>query len=266
MFGVRRPKDRVRGSDVAGIVEAVGSKVTRFAPGDEVFGSGIRTLAEYAPAAEKDLAPKPANVTFEQAAAVSMAGLTAFQAIRVHGKVSAGQKVLIVGAGGGIGSFAVQIARAAGAEVTGVCSTGKLELVRSIGADHVIDYTQEDFTRRSERYDFILDNASRRPLSAMRRLLTPKGMLIPNCGEFEHRWLASTGTMLRASLTSPFASQTLRPLLSVPKTEDLLALGELMQAGSVTPVIDRVYPLAEAPAALAHVGAGHASGKVVVAI
>ena len=197
VYGLRKPKVSVRGTDVAGTVEAVGTGVTRFSVGDEVYGSSNGSYAEYAAAAEDRLALKPANLTFEQAAAVPMAGLVALQAVRDHGKVGPGQKVLINGASGGIGTFAVQIAKALGAEVTAVASTRNLELVRSIGADHVIDYTREDFTKNGQHYDFILDNVSNHSLSDLRRALTPTGMLVPNGGRFDKTWMASGGRIVQ---------------------------------------------------------------------
>jgi NADPH:quinone reductase-like Zn-dependent oxidoreductase len=233
-FGLRRPKFGVRGTDVAGTVEAVGKDVTLFQTGDEVFGAGIGTFAEYAVAAQKHLTPKPVGITFEQAAAVPMAGLTALQALRDAGGIRPGQKVLIVGAGGGIGTFAVQIAKSFGAEVTGVCSTSKLDLVQSIGADHVIDYTREDFTQGEERYDLILDNVLQHSLSRLLHALNRKGTLVPNGGQFYKRWLASTGVLLvKAPLLSLFVPQRIRVCTERPRREDLLVLSELMAQGKV---------------------------------
>ncbi len=266
VYGLRKPKNGVRGTDVAGQVEAVGPGVTRFRLGDEVFGWCNGSFAGYAAASEERLALKPANLTFEQAAAVPMAGLVAFQALRDHGGVRAGQKVLINGASGGIGTFAVQIAKALGAEVTGVCSTRNVELVRSIGADHVIDYTREDFTQKDQRYDFILDNVANHSLSDLRRTLTPTGTLVPNGGAFENRWFAGGGRVIRAHVLSRFVSHTLRPFLVSPKLEDLVVLKELIEAGKMTPVIDRTYPLSETPEAIGHVGGGHARGKIAVTV
>jgi len=264
-FGLRKPRNPVRGSDVAGTVEAVGKNVTRLRAGDEVFGAGAGTFAEYALAAGNDLAPKPANVTFEQAAAVPMAGLTALQALRDVGKVQPGQKVLINGAGGGIGTFAVQIAKSFGAEVTGVCSTSKVDLVRSIGADHVIDYTQGDFTQGEQRYDFILDNVLNHSLSQLLRALSPKGTLVPNGGQFYKRWTASTGVILiKAPLLSLLVPQTIRHVTLSRKQDGLLALKELLESGKVTPVIGRTFPLSRTPDALRYFGEGHARGKVVI--
>jgi NADPH:quinone reductase-like Zn-dependent oxidoreductase len=266
IYGLRKPKNSVRGTDVAGTVEAVGSGVTRFKPGDEVFGWSNGSYAEYTAAAEDSLALKPANLTFEQAAAVPMAGLVALQAIRDHGKVGPGQKVLINGASGGIGTFAVQIAKALGADVTGVCSTRNVEMVRSIGADRVIDYTKGDFTRSGQQYDFILDNVSNHSLTDLRRALTPTGTLIPNGGGFDNRWLASGGRIVRAAVLFQFGGQTLGNFLVSSNHADLVVLAEMIEAGKVTPVMDRTYPLSETARAIDHVGKGHARGKVVIAV
>ncbi len=265
-FGLRRPKKRVPGFDVAGCVETVGKKVTQFQPGDEVFGVCKGTLAEYVSVSEDQLALKPANLTLEQAAAVPISGVVALRALRDHGKVQPGQRVLINGASGGVGTFAVQIAKSLGAEVTGVCSTSNVDMLRSIGADHVIDYTQEDFTQSGQRYDFILDNIANHSFSELRRVLTPDGTLIPNNGTAGGRWTGTLGRTIKALVMSPFVGQTLRPFLSIEKKEDLLALKELIEAGKVTPVIDRTYPLSEAPDAMRHLEEGHARGKVVIAL
>jgi NADPH:quinone reductase-like Zn-dependent oxidoreductase len=269
LYGLRKPKNAVRGTDVAGTVEAVGTGVRRLQPGDEVFGwcgelGGA--FAEYASVSEEALALKPANLSFEQAAAVPMAGLVALQALRDHGGVRAGQKVLINGASGGIGTFAVQIAKALGAEVTGVCSTRNVDMVRSIGADHVIDYTREDFTQKDQRYDFILDNVANHSLSDLRRALTPTGTLVPNGGGFDNHWFASGGRVISAHVLKRFVSHRLRPFLVSLKFEDLVVLKELIEAGKVTPVIDRTYPLSEASQAIGRVGEGHARGKVVITV
>jgi NADPH:quinone reductase-like Zn-dependent oxidoreductase len=269
VYGLRKPKNAVRGTDVAGTIEAVGTGVTRLQPGDAVFGwcSGLGgAFAEYASVSEEALALKPANLSFEQAAAVPMAGLVALQALRDHGGVRAGQKVLINGASGGIGTFAVQIAKALGAEVTGVCSTRNVDMVRSIGADHVIDYTREDFTQKDQRYDFILDNVANHSLPDLRRALTPTGTLVPNGGGFDNHWFASGGRVISAHVLKRFVSHRLRPFLVSPKFEDLVVLKELIEAGKVTPVIDRTYPLSEASQAIGHVGEGHARGKVVITV
>ena len=269
VYGLRKPKNAVRGTDVAGTVEAVGTGVTRLQPGDEVFGwcSGLGgAFAEYASVSEEALALKPANLSFEQAAAVPMAGLVALQALRDHGGVRAGQKVLINGASGGIGTFAVQIAKALGAEVTGVCSTRNVDMVRTIGADHVIDYTREDFTQKDQRYDFILDNVANHSLSDLRRALTPTGTLVPNGGGFDNHWFASGGRVISAHVLKRFVSHRLRPFLVSLKFEDLVVLKELIEAGKVTPVIDRTYPLSEASQAIGHVGEGHARGKFTITV
>ena len=269
VYGMGKPKNPVRGTDVAGEVEAVGASVTRFRPGDEVFGSSKHlggAFAEYAAVSEDALAPKPANLSFEQAAAVPMAGYVALQALRDHGKVKAGQKVLVNGASGGIGTFAVQIAKSLGAEVTGITSTRNVSLVQSLGADHVIDYTKEDFTRTGQHYDFILDNVANHSLSDLRRVLTPRGMLVPNGGGFDHRWVASGGRLIGAKLSFAFATQRLATFIVSPNQENLAVLGELIETGKVTPVIDRTYPLSETRQAIDRVGTGHARGKVVVAV
>jgi NADPH:quinone reductase-like Zn-dependent oxidoreductase len=265
-FGVRKPKNGVRGRDVAGIVEAVGKDVTQFQAGDEVFGwctTGV--LAEYVCAEQDNFAPKPVNLSFERAAAVAVSGTTALQALRDQGEVQPEQKVLIVGASGGVGTFAVQIAKAFGAEVTGVCSTRNLDMVRSIGADHVIDYTKEDFTQSGQGYDVILDNAEAHSLSECRRALAPEGTYIPNNGA-GGRWVGPLGRIAKARFLSLFSRQKLQPFLSRENRDDLLALAELIAAGKLTPVIDRAYPLSQAAEALRYVGEGHTQGKVVVTV
>src|SRR6266542_6459233 len=265
--GLRGPKARVRGQDVAGRVEAVGKDVTRFQPGDEVFGTCDGSFAEYARARKDKVAPKPANLTFEQAAAVPTTGSTALQALRDVGRVQPGQKVLIIGAAGGVGSFAVQIAKAFGAHVTGVCSTTKVDLVRSIGADQVIDYTREDFADGRNRYDLILDTAGRRSLSQLRRALATRGTLVIVGGEGGGRWLGGFDRqILRASIVSLFVSQRLRPLISKQRSEDLVVLKELIEAGKLAPVIDMTYPLSEAPAAIRYLAERHANGKGVIVV
>jgi NADPH:quinone reductase-like Zn-dependent oxidoreductase len=264
--GLRTPKTPVPGTNVAGVVEAVGHEVTRFQPGDEVFGIGKGTFAEYARAPENKLAPKPANLTFEQAAAVPVSGLTALQGLRDHGRVQPGQTVLITGASGGVGTFAVQLAAAFGAQVTGVCSTTKVDLVRSIGADHVIDYTREDFADGKQRYDVILDIGGNPSLSRLRRALTPKGTLVIAGGETRGRWLAGTDRQLRALLLSRFVGQKLTTFICRENHEDLLVLKELIEAGKITPVIDRSYPLSEVPKAIRYLEQGHARGKVVITV
>ncbi len=266
VYGLRKPKHIVRGTDVAGTVEAVGPSVSGFAVGDEVFGWCTGSYAEYAAASEDALALKPANLTFEQAAAVPMAGFVALQALRDHGHVQAGQKVLINGASGGIGTFAVQIAKSLGAEVTGVCSTRNVEMVRSIGADHVIDYTKDDFTQNGRQYDFVLDNVANRSLTELRRALTPTGTLIPNGGGFDHRWMASGGRLVRAVVLFQFGGQTLGNFLMSANQADLLALKALLEAGTVVPVIGHTYPLSQTAQALDLVGRGHARGKVAITV
>ena len=266
VYGLRRPKHIVRGTDVAGTVEAIGTEVTRFKPGDEVFGWCVGSYAEFAAASEDALALKPANLTFEQAAAVPMAGFVALQALRDHGKVRAGQKVLVNGASGGIGTFAVQIAKSLGAEVTGVCSTRNVDMVRSIGADHVVDYTKEDFTRSGKQYDFILDNVANHSLTDLRHALTPTGTLIPNGGGFDHRWMASGGRIVRAAVLFRFGGQKLGNFLMSANQQDLIVLKELIEAGKVTPVMDRTYPLSQTAEAIDHVGRGHARGKVAITV
>jgi NADPH:quinone reductase-like Zn-dependent oxidoreductase len=266
-YGLRSPKTRVRGVDVAGRVEAIGKNVTHVQPGDEVFGTcRSGSFAEYARAREDKLAPKPSNLTFEQAAAVPISACTALQGLRDKGRVQPGQSVLIIGAGGGVGSFAVQLAKAFGGYVTGVCSTTKVELVRSIGADTVIDYTGDDFADGTRHYDLILDTAGRRPLSHLRRALTPTGTLIIIGGEGGGRWLGGFDRSFRAAMLSPFVRQKLGMLISTERREDLLFLKELIEAGKVTPVIDRTYPLVEAPEAIRYLEQGHARGKVVVTV
>src|SRR5918998_3459591 len=263
-YGLRGPKNPVIGSDVAGVVEAVGEDVSRFQPGDEVFGIGEGSFAEYARAREDKLAPKPENLSFEQAAAVPVTGLTALQAVRDHGRVAPEQEVLIIGASGGVGTFAVQIAKAFGAHVTGVCSTAKVDMVRSIGADHVIDYTREGFAQSERRYDLILDTGGNSTLSRLRRTLTPEGTLVIVGGEGGGRWFGGIDRQLRAMMVSRFVGQKLGTFISKENHEDLLVLKELIESGKLTPVIDRTYPLAEVPEAIQYLEEGHAQGKVVV--
>jgi NADPH:quinone reductase-like Zn-dependent oxidoreductase len=265
-YGLRAPKTPTPGTDLAGVVEAVGKDVTRFEPGDEVLGIGKGAFAEYGRAPERKLVHKPADLTFEQAAVVSISGLTALQGLRDKAKVRPGQKVLIIGASGGVGTYAVQLARAFGAEVTGVASTTKVDLVRSLGADHVIDYTRDDFADGTQRYDVILDIGGNASLSRLRRALAPTGTLVLVGGEAGGRWLGGLDRQLRALLLSPFVRQKLRSLLSRENREDILVLTELIQGGKVTPVIDRVYDLSEAPKAIRYLEEGHASGKVVVRV
>jgi NADPH:quinone reductase-like Zn-dependent oxidoreductase len=265
-YGLRAPKASVLGADVAGVVEVVGNDVTRFQPGDEVFGIATGSYAEYAIASEDKLAPKPSNLTFEQAAVVAISGLTALQGLRDHGKVHPEQKILIIGASGGVGTFTVQIAKSFGAEVTGVCSTTKVELVRSLGADHVIDYTHDDFAEGEQRYDVILDIGGNSTLSRLRRALTPKGTLVIAGGETDGRLLGGADRQLRAIALSPFVGQKLGTFISSENAEDMIVLKELIEAGKVTPVIDRTYSLSEAPDAIRYIEEGHARGKVAITI
>jgi NADPH:quinone reductase-like Zn-dependent oxidoreductase len=274
-FGLRAPKQRVPGRDFAGTVEAVGRAATGFQPGDEVYGSGRGTLAEYARAgtAEKGtlggsgvLAPKPANLTFEQAAAVPTSGGTALQGLRDAAEVQEGQSVLIVGASGGVGTFAVQLAKHFGAHVTGVCSTAKTKLVRSLGADEVIDYTREDFADRQERYDVILDTAGRRSLSRLRKALAPRGTLVLVGGEGGGRLTGGFERQLGAAGLSRFVRQRLVALSAVDRRADLLFLKELIEAGKLTPSIDRTFALGDTAQALSDAEEGHGRGKKVVVI
>jgi NADPH:quinone reductase-like Zn-dependent oxidoreductase len=266
--GLRRPRKRILGLAVAGRIEAVGSRVSGLRPGDDVFaevsGGGF---AEYVRVSADALAPKPASLTFEQAATVPVVGVTALQGLRDIGRIGPGHSVLVTGASGGVGAFAVQIAKALGAEVTGVCSTNNVELVRSLGADHVVDYTQEDFTAGGPQYDLIFDNVGNRSLSDCRRALAPKGTLIPNSNKGGGRWIgAYVGRAIRSIVVSPFVSHRLRPFAASGKREDLVVLTQLLESGKVTPVIDRVYPLSEVAEALRHYGAGHTRGKVVITV
>jgi NADPH:quinone reductase-like Zn-dependent oxidoreductase len=265
-FGIRAPKTRVRGREVAGRVEAVGKGVTTLRPGDEVFGIGEGCFAEYARARQDKLAPKPASLTFGQAAAVAVSALTALQAVRDGGHVQPGQKVLVIGASGGVGTFAVQIAKAFGAEVTGVCGTTKVDMVRSLGADHVIDYTVDDVAEAGQRYDVILDTGGHRSLTHLRRALTPRGTLVIVGSETGGRWLGGSDRQLRALLLSRFVGQKLGTIMCSENAQDLIVLTELIESGAVTPVIDRTYPLSETPAAIQHMQDGHARGKVVISV
>jgi NADPH:quinone reductase-like Zn-dependent oxidoreductase len=265
-FGFRRPKNRVAGLDVAGTVAAVGAAVTRFSSGDDVYGIARGSFAEYAAAREDKLATKPGNTSFSQAAAVPISGGTALQALTDAGRVEEGQTVLITGASGGVGSYAVQLAKAFGAEVTGVCSTPKVELVRSLGADHVIDYTQDDFADGSHRYDLIIDIAGNAPLSRLRRALSSTGTLVIVGGEQGGSWTGGFGRSLRAPLLSPFVRQRLTMLASKERASDLERLTPLIEAGEVTPSIDTTYPLDRVPEAMQHLEEGRARGKVVIGI
>ena len=264
-YGLRAPKNPVLGADVAGVVQAVGNEVTRFQSGDEVFGIGNGTFAEYACAAENKLAPKPANLSFEQAAVVAISGLTALQGLRDRAKVQAGRHVLIIGASGGVGTYAVQIAKSFGANVTAVCSTTKVDMVRSLGADHVIDYTRDDFAE-SGHYDVILDIGGNASLARLRRALAPRGTLVIAGGETDGRWLGGSDRQLRALVLSRFIEQKLTTFVSSENHEDLIVLKELIEAGKVTPVIDRTYPLSEAPDAIRYLEQGQARGKVAITV
>jgi NADPH:quinone reductase-like Zn-dependent oxidoreductase len=267
--GLRKPKDPRLGVDYAGTVEAVGKNVTQFKPGDEVLGGKSGAFAEYVCArADRAIVLKPANITFEQAASVPIAAITALQGLRDKGKIQPGQKVLINGASGGVGTFAVQIAKSFGADVTGVCSTRNLDMVRSLGADRVIDYTKEDFTKSGQRYDLILDNVGTQPLSGFRRVLNPNGILVmiggggPNDGGL----IGPLGRPVKALLLSPFISQKMGMLMAELNKKDLTILGDLMQSGKITPVIDRTYPLSQIAEAIRYLEQGHARGKVIITV
>ena len=266
-FGLRRPRTTRLGGDVAGRVEAVGRAVTRLRPGDEVFAD-VTTggFAEYVSIPEDVVEGKPANLTFEQAAAVPLAALTALQGLRDHGRVQAGQRVLIIGASGGVGTFAVQLAKWLGAEVTGVCSTRNLDLVRSLGADRVVDYTKEDFAGNGRRYDVIFQLAGTRSPSDCRRALTPRGTLTLSSGDSDGRWIGPIDRMVKATVLSPFVPQRLGAFLARPSRADLALVRELIEAGTVTPVIDRTYPLPEVADAIRYLETGRARGKVVITV
>jgi NADPH:quinone reductase-like Zn-dependent oxidoreductase len=265
--GLRKPKDSRLGSDMAGEVVAVGQGATRFRPGDAVYGFVAHGgFAESIAVAEEALGPKPANLSFEQAAAVPLAALTALQGLRDAGKIGPGQRVLIVGASGGVGTFAVQLALAFGAEVTGVCSARNLELVRSLGAHRIIDYTREDFTRGETKYDLIFHLAGTHSPAACRRALMPKGTLVQSSGDAKGRWLGPLTRIFQAAVLSPFVSQNLAQLETKRSQEDLTFLAELIEAGKLTPVIDRTYPLRETAEAIRYLETGRARGKVVIAV
>jgi NADPH:quinone reductase-like Zn-dependent oxidoreductase len=269
-FGLRKPKDRVLGCDVAGQVEALGKNVTMIQPGDEVFGSpfmhGMGAFAECVCISEDLLAPKPATLSFEQAAAVPLAASTALQGLRDHGGIEAGHKVLIIGASGGVGIFAVQIARTFDAEVTGVCSTRNVDMVRSLGADHVIDYTREDFTQSGQKYDLIFQLAGTRSPSDCRRALTSAGTLVLSSGESDGRWIGPVDRVIKALVLTPFVSQKMASFTVKPNKEDLQFLKQLIEGGTLTPVIDRRHPLGEIPEAIRYLEEGHARGKVVITV
>ena len=267
--GLRKPKDPRLGVDLAGEVEAVGKNVTEFKPGDEVFGARDGAFAEYVCArADRAVVLKPANITFEQAASVPIAAITALQGLRDKGKIQPEQKVLINGASGGVGTFAVQIAKSYGAEVTGVCSTRNLDLVRSLGADHVIDYTKEDFTKGKQRYDLILDNVGTQPLSGFRHALQPKGIcvMIGGGGPNDGGLIGPLGRPVKALMLSPFISQKMSMFMAELNKKDLTILGDLMQSGKVKPVIDRTYPLSQIAEAIRYLEQGHARGKVIITV
>ena len=265
--GLRKPKDSLLGRDIAGQVEAVGKDVTGFRPGDEVFANvESGGFAEYARVSEDLLERKPVNLTFKQAAAVPLAALTALQGLRDAGNVQPEQKVLIIGASGGVGTFAVQIAKSFGADVTGVCSTRNVELVRSLGADHVVDYTQADFTQSGQKYDLIFQLAGTSTASHCRRVLTFKGTLVLSSGESDGRWIGPVDRLIKAVVLSPFVGQKLGSFLAKPSKDDLHFLKELIEGGKLTPVIDRTYPLSEVPEAIRYLEEGHARGKVVITV
>jgi len=265
-FGVRRPRAANPGRNLAGTVEAVGAGVTDVAPGDQVFGTGDATFAEYAVARPDKLAAKPAGLSFEQAAAVPVSGLTALQAVRDRGRVEPGQSVLVIGASGGVGSFAVQIAKAAGAHVTGVASTAKLDVVRALGADVVVDHTRDDALDGARRYDVVLDTGGNARLSRLRRALAPRGRLVIVGGETDGRWLGGAGRQIRAQLLSPFVGQQLGTFVASENAADLTVLRELIESGAVTPAVDRCHPLSETAAAVRHLLDGRTRGKVVITV
>ena len=264
--GLRRPRHRVRGSELAGVVEEVGEDVTAVRPGDEVMGTCVGSFAEYALARVDRLAPRPANISIEQAAAVPVSGCTALQALRDAGQVRAGQEVLVIGASGGVGTFAVQLATAYGATVTGVCRTDAVELVRSLGAERVLDYTAEDITAGDRRYDLILDCAGNRPLSRLRSVLTPRGTVVFVGGEDGDRWTGGLDRQVRGLVTSLRSPQKVRMLLATVREKDLRSLAGMIEAGTVTPVVDRTYPLEQAADALRHLEHGHPRGKIVLTV
>jgi len=265
-MGLGRPKVPVRGMDLAGQVEAVGGRVTRFQPGDAVFGWTDGSYAEYASVPEDQLVPMPANLGFERAAAVPISGLAALQGLRDVGEIQAGQRVLVIGAAGGVGSFAVQLAKAFGAHVTGVGSTSQLDLIRSLGADEVVDYTRDDVTDGSRHWDLILDTAGHRSLSQLRRALIARGTLVIVGSEVRGRWMGGFDRNLRAVALSRLVGQRLRMLSSPPRQDDLQTLRELIETGKVTPVVDRTFPLPETPEAIRHLLRGHGRGKIVITV
>ncbi|MGB9358827.1 MAG: NAD(P)-dependent alcohol dehydrogenase [Acidimicrobiia bacterium] len=264
-YGVGGPKNTVLGTEVAGRVASTGEGAQKFQPGDEVFGWCTGSFAEFVSVPEDALALKPADASFEQAGALPISGLTALQAVRDKGRVKPGQNVMVIGASGAVGSFAVQIAKVFGAEVTGVASTRNAEMVTKLGADRFVDYTTEDITETGRQYDVVIDTAGNRPLSDLRKALTRDGTLVI-VGGSGGRWLMGSGRSLRATLSSPFVSQTLRPFIAAPNQEDLLVLKELVESGEVTTVIDRTFPLDQAPDAMRYLGARHTQGKTVITV
>ncbi|MCH8911538.1 MAG: NAD(P)-dependent alcohol dehydrogenase [Chloroflexi bacterium] len=262
-FGTIRPRHKIPGQDLAGTVEAVGKNVTQFKPGDEIFGENHDTFAEYVCVPEKGMALKPAVLSFEEAAAVPLAALTALQGLRDIGKVQPGHRVVINGASGGVGTFAVQIAKAFGAEVTGVCSTRNMEMVRSIGADHVIDYNKQDFTGTEKRYDVVFDLVGSPSLPACRNALVPGGILVMSAGG-KGRWIGPIGRIIKAMATGPFVKNKMKPFVAGPNTTDLNELRDLIEAGKLSPVIDRRFTLKEVPEAMSLQGEGHAQGKKII--
>ena len=269
LSGMRKPKDSRFGIDCAGTVEAVGKNVTQFKPGDEVFGAANGSIAEYVCVFERTLVAKPGNITFEQAGSVAVAGLTALQGLRDQGNIQPGQKVLVNGASGGVGTFAVQIAKAFGAEVTAVCSSRNVEQARSIGADHVIDYTKEDFTKGNQRYNLIFDNVGNHTIADRRRVLSPNGICVlagmGSAGKHEGQW-SRLGGNLKSLFVSPFISQKFKLFIAKTLKADLAVLRDLMEQGKLTPVIDRQYPMSETAEALRYLEEGHARGKIVITI
>jgi len=267
--GLRKPKSTQLGVDFAGTIEAVGKNVANFKAGDDIFGGKTGAFAEYVcPRADRAIALKPASLTFEQAASVNIAGITALQAVRDKGKVQPGQKVLINGASGGVGTFAVQIAKSFDADVTGVCSTRNVDLVRSLGADHVIDYTKEDFAKNDQRYDVILDNVPNHSLSEIRHSLTPNGkyVMIGGGGPNDSRWIGPFGRVIHTLLLSPLIRPKMGMMMADPSQKDLTTLADMMQAGTIKPVIDRTYPLSQLADAIRYLEQGHARGKVIITV
>ncbi|MDT7578162.1 MAG: hypothetical protein QOH17_4495 [Pseudonocardiales bacterium] len=265
-YGVRRSRTRVRGREVAGRVEAVGARVSTLKAGDEVFGVGEGCFAQYARARADRLAPAPGTLSAAQAAAVPLSALTALQAVRDHARVQPGQRVLVIGASGGVGTFAVQLATVFGGQVSAVCSTAKMDLVRSLGAEHVIDYTRADITDGHPGYDVILDLAGNRSLAHLRRVLSPRGTLVIVGGEGKGRWLGGTDRQIRALALSPFVRHTLKTFVTSENGQDLAILTGLIDSGQITPVLDRTYPLAQTAAAISYVAEGRARGKVVITV